>query len=100
MLWYHRNAVTGNSDEHSIDALIAAGRHADAARAASAEGNHARAAEIYEKLWDFRGALGAASAGGDLARALRYALELGDEAAIAEATRALTATDEIGRAHV
>jgi len=97
VLWYHRNAVTGNSDEHSIEALIAAGRHADAARAASAEGNHARAAEIYEKLWDFRGALGAATAGGDLARALRYALELGDAAAIAGALGALTATDDGAR---
>ena len=81
MLWYHRNAVTGNSDEHSIDALISLGRHADAARAASAGGEHARAAEIYEKLWDFRGALEAARAGGDLARVLRYALELDDAAA-------------------
>jgi serine/threonine-protein kinase len=97
VLWYHRYAVTGNSDKHSIDALIATGRHADAARVASAEGNHARAAEIYEKLWDFRAALGAANAGGDLARALRYALELGDEAAVAEATHALTATDDGAR---
>ncbi|HEX2687717.1 MAG TPA: protein kinase [Kofleriaceae bacterium] len=85
--------MTGNSDEHSIEALIAAGRHGDAARAASAAGDHARAAEIYEKLWDFRGALGAAHAGGDLARALRYAIELGDDAAVAEALGRLTATD-------
>ena len=98
MLWYHRDAVTGNSDEHSIEALIAAGRHADAARAASAAGDHARASEIYEKLWDFRGALEAARAGGDLARALRYALELGDEAAIAAALGELTATDDGTRA--
>jgi eukaryotic-like serine/threonine-protein kinase len=101
MLWYHRHAVTGNSDEPpaelSVEALIAAGRHADAARAASAAGSHARAAEIYEKLWDFRGALDAATAGGDLARALRYALELGDKAAIAGALAALTASDDGAR---
>jgi serine/threonine-protein kinase len=97
-VWYHRYAVTGNSDEHSIESLIAAGRHADAARAASAVGNHARAAEIYEKLWDFRGALEAAQAAGDLARALRYALELGDEAATAAALSALTASDDGARA--
>src|SRR5262245_34335878 len=97
MLWYHRCAVAGNSDEPSIDALIAAGRHAEAAVAASAAGHHARAAEIYERLWDFRGALGAARAGGDLARALRYAHELGDPAAIAEAMATLTATDEGAR---
>lgn len=84
--------MTGNSDERSIDALIAAGRHAEAAVAAAAAGHHARAAEIYERLWDLRGALGAARAGGDLARALRYALELGDAAATAEVMSALTAT--------
>jgi serine/threonine-protein kinase len=90
--------VAGNSDEPSIDALIAAGRHAEAALAASAAGHHARAAEIYERLWDFRGALGAARAGGDLARTLRYALELGDTAAVGEAMAALTATDDGARA--
>jgi tRNA A-37 threonylcarbamoyl transferase component Bud32 len=94
MLWYHRDAVTGNSDEQSIEALIAAGRHGDAARAASAAGDHVRAAEIYEKLWDFRGAMGAAHDGGDLARVLRYAIELGDAASIAEAMGLLTATDD------
>ncbi|HEX3762288.1 MAG TPA: protein kinase [Kofleriaceae bacterium] len=90
--------MAGNSDEPSIDALIAAGRHAEAARAASAAGHHARAAEIYERLWDFRGALGAARAGGDLPRALRYAIELGDAAAVGEAMAALTATDDGARA--
>jgi tRNA A-37 threonylcarbamoyl transferase component Bud32/tetratricopeptide (TPR) repeat protein len=98
VLWYHRSAVAGNSDEPSIDALIAAGRHAEAALAASAAGHHARAAEIYERLWDFRGALGAARAGGDLPRTLRYAVELGDPAAVGEAMAALTATDDGARA--
>jgi tRNA A-37 threonylcarbamoyl transferase component Bud32/tetratricopeptide (TPR) repeat protein len=97
VLWYHRLDVAGNSDEPSIDALLAAGRHADAARAAQAAGHHARAAELYERLWDFRGALEAARAAGDLPRALRYAHELGDPAAIAEATAALTATDDGAR---
>jgi tetratricopeptide (TPR) repeat protein len=97
VLWYHRSAVAGNSDEHSIEALIAAGRHADAAGAAAAAGNHARAAEIYEKLWDFRNALAAARAGGDLPRVLRYAVELGDAAAVGDAMAALTATDDGAR---
>jgi tRNA A-37 threonylcarbamoyl transferase component Bud32/tetratricopeptide (TPR) repeat protein len=97
VLWYHRGAVAGNSDEQSIEALIAAGRHADAAGAASAAGHHARAAEIYEKLWDFRGALGAARAAGDLPRVLRYAVELGDAAAVGEAMAQLTATDDGAR---
>jgi len=94
VLWYHRDAVPGNSDEQSIEALIAAGRHADAARAATASGNHARAAEIYEKLWDFRGALAAAQAAGDTPRTLRYALELDDAVAASAALAQLTATDE------
>src|ERR1044071_3361064 len=81
-VWYHRSHVDGNSDAMSIDDLVAAGRHLDAARAALAQGQHARAAELYEKLWDFRGALEAARAGGDLPRVLRYAIELGDEAQI------------------
>jgi eukaryotic-like serine/threonine-protein kinase len=94
--------VTGNSDEHAIDdqvdALIATGRHVDAAQAAAAGGDHARAAEIYEKLWDFRSALAAAQAAGDLARVLRYALELSEPEPTAAALAALTATDDGARA--
>jgi len=89
--------VAGNSDDHSIEALIAAGHHVEAARAASAVGDHARAAEIYEKLWDFRGALDAAKAAGDTARMLRYGLELGDDAQVADTLAALTATDDGAR---
>ncbi|MDB4963678.1 MAG: serine/threonine protein kinase [Myxococcales bacterium] len=91
-----------NSDDPSstqtVDELLAAGRHDDAARAALSAGLHARAADLYEKLWDFRGALDAARAGADLPRALRYALELGDQAAIGELMETLTATDEGARA--
>jgi serine/threonine-protein kinase len=89
--------VTGNSDEtieQTIDGLIAAGRHADAARLAAERGEHARAADLYEKLWDFRGAFDAARAGGDLARVLRYAIELDDATAIHDTLAAMTATDE------
>jgi hypothetical protein len=86
--------VTFNSDDQTIEGLIAGGRHADAARLASARGEHARAAELYEKLWDFRGALAAARAAGDPARALRYAIELDDAAAIHELLATLTATPE------
>jgi serine/threonine-protein kinase len=90
--------VTGNSDEHPIDALVAAGRHAEAAKAAEAAGEHGRAADLYEKLWDFRSALGAAITGGDLPRALRYAVELGDDTATAAALAQLTASDAGARA--
>lgn len=81
----------------TVDELLAAGRHDDAARAALASGMHARAADLYEKLWDFRGALDACRAGDDLPRALRYALELGDTAASNELLATLTATDEGAR---
>ena len=68
--------------------------HVAEAHAALREGRHAVAAELFEKLWDFRGALAAAEAGDDKPRALRYALELGDAEAIARTLAALTATDE------
>jgi len=97
--------VSGNSDEpnapreiSSVDELLAAGRHLDAARAAAAAGQHGRAADIFEKLWDFRGALEAAKAGGDLARALRYAIEVDDAPQIKELLDALGATPEGARA--
>ena len=51
----------------------------------------------YEKRWDFRGALDAARAAGDQPRALRYALEVHDETAVAETLAQLTATDEGSR---
>jgi serine/threonine protein kinase len=51
----------------------------------------------YEKRWDFRGALEAARAAGDQPRALRYALEVHDEAAVTETLAQLTATDEGSR---
>ncbi|MFT3698384.1 MAG: protein kinase [Kofleriaceae bacterium] len=81
-----------------IDALIAAGKHADAAKHALDGGLPARAADLYEKLWDFRGAYTAARAANDLPRALRYAIEVHDEAAVAELLGLLTATDEGSRA--
>ena len=81
-----------------VEALAAAGQHDEAARAALAAGMFTRAAALYEKLWDFRGALTAARAGGDLPAALRYGLEVGDPAQVAEILTAMTATEEGGRA--
>jgi serine/threonine-protein kinase len=83
--------------QQEIDELIAAGKHADAARLALEAGQPARAADLYEKLWDWRGALEAARAAGDLPRALRSALELHDEAVTAELVAALADTDEGAR---
>ncbi|HEY3806912.1 MAG TPA: protein kinase [Kofleriaceae bacterium] len=84
------------NDDQVAD-LIAAGKHADAARAALEAGQPARAADLYEKLWDFRAALEAARAAGDLPRALRYAIEVRDEPAAAELTAQLSATDDGAR---
>ncbi len=61
-------------------------------------GDHDRAIAIFEKLWDFRGAHEAAKAAGDLPRALRYAIDLGDELALRSTLDTLTATEEGSRA--
>lgn len=82
----------------TVDELIAAGRHADAAARALETGDPARAADLYEKLWDFRAALGAARAAGDLPRALRYALEVHDDAATKDLLEQLQTTDEGAKA--
>jgi len=84
--------------EDSVEQLIAAGRHADAAKRALESGEPGRAADLYEKLWDFRGALTAARAAKDLPRALRYAIELHDDAQTAALLGELTATDDGKRA--
>src|SRR5580693_8285310 len=86
------------NEEDPVAELVAAGRHAEAARAALAAGQPSRAADLFEKLWDFRGALEAARAGSDLPRALRYALELRDEPAASELIANLRATDDGSRA--
>jgi tetratricopeptide (TPR) repeat protein len=91
-------AINSDDPPNTVAELIAAGRHLEAAVAATAAGEHTLAADLYEKLWDFRGAFAAARAAGDLPRALRYALELGDEAAVTETTTALVATEDGARA--
>ena len=80
-----------------VDDLIAAGRHADAAAAAAAAGEHVRAADLYEKLWQFGPAARAARAAGDAPRALRLALEARDQPLIDELHAQLTATDDGAR---
>ncbi len=86
------------ADNDTVDQLVAAGRHADAARRALDTGDPTRAADLYEKLWDFRGALAAARAAGDLPRALRYAIEVREETTVGELIGLLTATDDGARA--
>jgi eukaryotic-like serine/threonine-protein kinase len=83
-----------------IDALIAAGKHADAARAAAAAGLHARAADLYEKIWDFAAAARAARSSGDEGRAMRLALEARDQPLVAELHAELVATEDGARTAV
>ncbi|HEY5934022.1 MAG TPA: hypothetical protein VIU61_05300, partial [Kofleriaceae bacterium] len=68
-----------------------------AAREALEAGEFARAAELYEKLWDFRGAFEAARSGGDRPRALRYAIELDDPKAVHAMLAELTASEDGSR---
>ena len=89
--------MPGNETD-SIDALLAAGRHADAARRAVELGSYGQAADIYEKLWDFRGAFEASRAAGDLPRVLRYAIELGDDKAVADTLATMSASENGMRA--
>jgi eukaryotic-like serine/threonine-protein kinase len=82
----------------SVEELIAAGRHGEAAAKALATGDPRRAADLYEKLWDFTAALGAARVAGDLPRALRYAIDIHDDAQVTELVTTLAATEDGARA--
>ncbi len=93
-VWYHRAPVASNPGEETIDGLIAANRHEDAARLAMQLGQHGRAADLYEKLWDFRAALEASKAAGDRPRALRYALEVDDAQTVHDLLSVMTGTEE------
>ncbi len=83
-----------NSKE--IDRLIAAGRYAEAARAAENSGEHLRAAEIYEQIWKFRDAARCARTAGDLPTALLHAIDARDEALIRELRDELCAGGQDG----
>ena len=90
--------TTDPAPEQTVDELLAAGRHADAAAKALATGEATRAADLYEKLWDFKGALAAARAANDLPRALRYSIEVHDDVAFAELLATLRTTEDGAKA--
>ncbi|HKE17359.1 MAG TPA: protein kinase [Kofleriaceae bacterium] len=81
----------------SVDELVAAGRYADAARVAADTGEAARAAQLYERIWDFAAAARSARAAGDLPRALRNAIDSHDEQLVRETADALGASGDQGR---
>ncbi|WP_428268638.1 protein kinase domain-containing protein [Haliangium sp.] len=93
-------AATPSTDETtaaSVDELVAAGRHAEAADLARAQGDPARAAGLYERIWEFAEAAVCARAAGDLGRALQNALDAHDEALVAELAAALDGQGEAGQ---
>src|SRR4051794_15620015 len=81
------------ADGDFVDYLVAHGAYAEAARAAAARGELARAIALYERVWRFADARPPALALGDGARAVRLAL---DANLPAEATRIADATPPEG----
>ena len=59
----------------TVDELLAQGRHADAAAAARAAGDAARAATIYAQIWDFRRAAECALEAGDRLAAIAHLID-------------------------
>ena len=84
------------SQAKSIDALVAAGKYAEAAASARESGNHSLAAELYERIWEFHEAAVSARAAGDLGRALRNAIDAKHEPLVDELAELLS-TDDDGR---
>jgi tetratricopeptide (TPR) repeat protein len=68
--------------EASIKELVAAGEHAAAATRLLEHGQAARAAALYESLFEHRAALSAYEAAGDIVAAVRIAMRLGDADAL------------------
>jgi tetratricopeptide (TPR) repeat protein len=68
--------------EAEIQRLLSAGEHAAAAAALRHHGQPARAAKLYESLFEHRAALSAWEAAGDVVAAVRVAMTLGDADAL------------------
>lgn len=75
-----KNPGSQPSDETSekVEELVASGRYADAAGVAKQSGAYARAADLFERVWDFDSARECAELAGDTPRALRNALDARD----------------------
>ena len=64
-----------SSEPNEVDALIAQGNLADAARLAEQQGNADRAQALYEKIWDFKEAARIAKSQGDTIGLVRNLLD-------------------------
>ena len=64
--------------EAEVQRLLSAGEHAAAAAALRHHGQPARAAVIYDSLFEHRAALSAFELAGDIVAAVRVALKMGD----------------------
>ncbi len=82
----------GEARDPTVEELVAAHRFSEAARTAEADGKLDLAAKLYEKAWDFRAALAAARASGDLPKALSYAIDAHEEAAVTHIVAELCAS--------
>ena len=68
-----------NQRAADVDSLVAAGKYQEAAELAESAELPGRAAELWERIWEFGRAATCARAAGDLERALRNAVEARDE---------------------
>ncbi len=83
--------------QNKVEKLVAEGRYKEAAEAASAGHAYARAADLYERIWDFAAAASCAEDAGDLPRALANALEAKDQARAERLAKTLEAQGDEGK---
>jgi serine/threonine-protein kinase len=85
-----------NQRASEVDSLVAKGLYQEAAELAEASELPARAAELWERIWEFGKAAACARAAGDLDRALRNAVEARDDGLTGELIDQLSAAGPDG----
>jgi serine/threonine-protein kinase len=80
----------------AVEELVGQGRYAEAAKVAREAGLNQRAAELFERIWEFGEAAACAREAGDLPRALRNALDARNDALAIEVEQTLVAAGEPG----
>jgi eukaryotic-like serine/threonine-protein kinase len=81
----------------SVDELVGQGKYGAAAELARSRGDALRAAELYERIWEFGLAADCAREAGDPGRALRNAIDSRDENRVHAITRSLDESGDQGR---